>query len=69
MHANACGLRHAAEIGDRNAGHAVDGVDAVELERIDDEMEAVGQLPLGLGLVGIDALYYCGHSAFSLIVS
>ena len=33
-----------AEIGDRNAGHAVDGVDAVELQRIDDEMKAIGQV-------------------------
>jgi hypothetical protein len=38
-----CGLRHAAEVGDRNAGHAEDRVDVVELERIDDEMEAVGR--------------------------
>ena len=38
------GLRQAAEVGDRNAGHAVDRVDAVELQRVDDEMEAVGQV-------------------------
>ena len=44
--ADARGLRHAAEVGDRDAGHAVDRVEAVELERIDDEVEAVGQLPL-----------------------
>ncbi len=44
--ADARGLRHAAEIRDRNAGHAVDRFDAVELERVDDEMKAVGQLPL-----------------------
>ena len=61
-HANALGLRHAAEIGDRNARHAVDRGDAVELQRIDDEMKAVGQLLLGFG-VGINALYCCGHSA------
>ena len=45
-HADARGLRHAAEVGDRDARHAVDGVDAVELERIDDEMKAVRQLLL-----------------------
>ena len=39
-----CGLREAAEVGDRDARHAVDRVDAVELQRIDDEMEAVGQV-------------------------
>ena len=68
-HANALGLRHAAEIGDRNAGHAVDRGEAVELERIDDEMKAVRQLTLGFGRIGFHALYYRGHSAVSLIVS
>src|SRR5687768_4737460 len=34
----------AAEIGDGDARHVVDRVDAVELERVDDEMKAVGQL-------------------------
>ena len=42
--ADARGLRHAAEVGDRNARHAVDGVDAVELQRVDHEMKAVRQL-------------------------
>jgi hypothetical protein len=45
-HADAGSLRHAAEIRDRNAGHAVDRGEAVELERVDDQVEAVGQLPL-----------------------
>jgi hypothetical protein len=48
-HADARGLRHAAEIRDRDARHAVDRGEAVELERIDDEVEAVGQLSLFLG--------------------
>ena len=48
--ADARGLRHAAEIRDRDAGHAVDRVEAVELERIDDEVKAVRQLPLGCRL-------------------
>src|SRR6185312_12323798 len=43
-HADARGLRHAAEIGDRDARHAVDRGEAVELQRVDDEVEAVGQL-------------------------
>ena len=47
--ANAGGLRHAAEIRDRDAGHAIDRVDAVELERIDDEMKAVRQLAFRFG--------------------
>jgi len=44
--ADAFGLRHAAEIGDRDAGNGVDRLDAVELERLDDKMKAVGQLVL-----------------------
>ena len=36
----------AREIGDRDAGQAEDRVDAVELERVDDELEAVGFLRL-----------------------
>ena len=46
--ADALGLRHAAEVGDRDAGHAVDRLDAVELERVDDKVEAVRQLRLRL---------------------
>ena len=48
QHADARGLRHAAEIRDRDAGHAVDRVEAVELERVDDEVKAVGQLAFWL---------------------
>ncbi len=47
-HADARGLRHAAEVRDRNAGHAVDRGEVVQLQRIDDEVEAVGQLALFL---------------------
>ncbi len=61
--ADAFGLRHAAEVGDRDARHAVDRLDAVELERIDDEMKAVGLLALGLGGGYVNALYCYGHSA------
>ncbi len=42
-HANTLGLHHAAEVRDRDARHTIDGVDAVELERIDDEMKAICQ--------------------------
>ena len=44
--AHARRLRHAAQVRDRDAGHTVDRVDAVELERIDDEMKAIRQLLL-----------------------
>ena len=42
--AEAFGLRLAREVGDRDAGQAVDVLDAVELEGVEDEVEAVGQL-------------------------
>ena len=50
--ANPGGLRHAAEVGDRNARHAVDRGEPVELERVDDQIESVGELLLGLGRGG-----------------
>jgi len=62
-HADAFGLCHAAEIRDRDAGHTVDRLDAVELERIDDEMKAIRQVLLCFGSICINALYRCGHSA------
>ena len=43
-HAHALGLRHAREVGDRNAGQAEDRVDAVQLQRVDDEVKAVDRL-------------------------
>ena len=43
-HAHALGLRHAREVGDRDAGQAEDRVDAVQLQRVDDEVEAVDRL-------------------------
>jgi hypothetical protein len=52
-HADAGCLRHAAEVGDRNARHAVDRGEAVELERVDDEMKAVRQLLLGARCLGL----------------
>jgi len=61
-HPHPLGLGHAAEIGDRDARDAVDRLDAVELERVDDEVEAVGQLRLGVDFgVGVDDLGECGH--------
>ena len=62
--AHARGLRHAAQVGDRDAGHAVDRVDAVELERIDDEVKAIRQLLLRVGRIcGFGFLFHCcvGH--------
>ena len=47
-HTNARSLRHAPEISDWNAGHAVDRGQAVEFERIDYQVKAVGQFRLGL---------------------
>src|SRR5207245_3439341 len=41
-HAQACGLCHAGEVGDRDTRQTEDRVDAVELEGIDDQMKAVG---------------------------
>jgi hypothetical protein len=46
--ADAFRLRHAAEVGDRNAWHPVDCLHTIELQRVDDEVKAVGQLLLRL---------------------
>ena len=42
--AHALGLRQAREVGDRNAGQAEDRVDVVQLQRLDDEVEAVDRV-------------------------
>jgi hypothetical protein len=52
-HLQAVGLRHAQEVGDRDAGQRVERVDAIELERIDDEVEAVGGFRLRFGCHGV----------------
>ena len=57
--ADACGLRHAAEVRDRDAGHAVDRLDVVELHRIDDEMKAVRQLAFCFGRGRRFLFLYC----------
>ena len=57
--ADARGLRHAAEIRDWDAGHAVDRFDAVELQRIDDEIKAVRQLAFRFGRGRFLFLYCC----------
>ena len=44
QNAETLGLRHAAEIGDRNARHVIDRGQIIELERIDDQVKTVGQL-------------------------
>ena len=38
---------YAAEIRDRDTGHAIDRGETVELERVDEEMKTVGQLAFG----------------------
>jgi len=38
-------LRQAQEIDDRDAGHPKDRVDPVQLERLHDEVKAVGHVP------------------------
>ncbi len=45
-HAHSVGLQPAREVGDRDAGQAEDRIDAVQLEGVDDELEAVGFLCL-----------------------
>ncbi len=52
-HANAGGLGHAAQIRDRDARHIIDGGDAVQLERVDDEMKAIRQFLLGARCFGL----------------
>jgi hypothetical protein len=41
--AHAGGLREAAEVRDRDARHAIDRVEPVQLERVDQEVEPVGE--------------------------
>jgi hypothetical protein len=43
-------LGDAAKIGDRNARNAVDRLDAVQLQGVDDEVKAVRQLLLRIGI-------------------
>jgi hypothetical protein len=58
--ADAFSLCHAAEVRDRDAGHAVNRIDAVELERIDDEVKAIRLLPLRFGCIGgVALLFHC----------
>ena len=57
--ADALGLRHPAKIRDRDAGHTVDRIEAIELQRIDDEMEAIRQLALCFGSIRRFFFYSC----------
>ena len=45
-HAYALGLSHAAEVGDRNAGYAVDRLHTIELQCVNDEIEPISQFTL-----------------------
>ena len=58
-HPHAFGLRHAREVGDRDAGQAEDRVDVVELQRIDDEVEAVGRSSVCASFVMLGCLVGC----------
>jgi hypothetical protein len=60
-HAHALGLRAAGQVGDRDAGQAVDRVDAVQLERIDDQLEAVDRLLLGPDLGRGNRVFNVSH--------
>ena len=64
-HPHPLGLRQTAQIGDRDARDAIDGLDAIQLQRVDDQVEPVRQIGFGFADV---LLKYCGHSAFSLCV-
>src|SRR5450759_3470491 len=55
--AYACSLCHTGQVRDRDAGHTVDRVYAVELERVDDEMKAIRQFLLCIGCICING---CG---------
>jgi hypothetical protein len=45
-HLHAVGLRDAQEVGDRDAGQGEDRVDVVQLQRVDDEVEAIGRFAI-----------------------
>jgi hypothetical protein len=62
QHADARGLRHPAKVRDRDARDPIDRIDAVELERIDDEVKAVCQLPLRFGSGRRFLRLHCGLS-------
>jgi len=49
QYAQARGLRPAREIRDRNARQAVDGIEAVQLERVDDQLDTVGHCCFRIG--------------------
>ena len=47
---HALGLRHAGQVGDRDAGQGEDRVDVVELQCIDEEVETVGRCVVACGV-------------------
>ena len=64
-HPHPLGLRQTAQIGDRDAGDVVDRLDAVQLQRVDDQVEPVGQFGFGFADT---LLKCCGHCLVSLCV-
>src|SRR5262245_25982479 len=62
---NAGSLCHAAEVGDRNTRHTIDRVQAVELESIDEEMKAVGEILLRFRRRGFAFFLHCSFCHWS----
>src|SRR5450759_5370050 len=67
--AYAFSLCHTAEVRDRDARHTVDRVDAVELERIDDEVKAIRQLLLCFRRRGFAFRLHCSFSHWGILPS
>lgn len=57
--ADARPLGEAGHIGDRNARHAVDSPDVIELERIDEQMTAVSEIALSAAYMGSADRWLC----------
>ena len=63
-HPHSGGLCHARQVGDRDTREPEDGVDAVEFERVDDQMEAIGLRGQGLYRLGFTGCCCC-HGLYS----
>ena len=64
-HPHPCGLRHTRQVGNRDSRQTKDGVDAVELERVNDQMDAVGLRGLRQNRLGF-ARGRCCHGCSSV---
>ncbi|SPC14616.1 hypothetical protein CT19431_MP100198 [Cupriavidus taiwanensis] len=63
---HAVGLRQTGQIGDRNAGQAVDVFDAVQLQRVDDQMKPIGLCLMGFRGVTLQLVSDFCHGCFLL---